>query len=551
MKTIKFSSCDVKGLQKQMVNGVFAVPKLQRAFVWNGKKAAKLLDSIYLNMPIGPITLWDTQKKNKNLLRHTSHVIPPFNEVNPAISFVLDGQQRLSVIHKAAIGGVQRIGRGKEVDFDRVVFRVTEGDRETRFAYRKPVAKQWISVCTVLAPKLKRKALCRDLTEGQMRRVNLCAERLSNYDIPLIRVECGELEEVREFFLRINSLGTPLATADRAFARASAFDLRQTAEETIAALPLGFQTISNEVLLQTRALLDGTNDVGEKSITAVVRDWDERVAAGEKTIQAFTKAWDLQTKSINRALDFLKVRFKVIDGGMLPSQYMVATLACFFHAHARQPNAQQVKELKRWFWGTALGQRYSGRGFRTNILADVEFFSRLANGHKIGFKLGELIDPADIVRTRYGQRSSIGDAISCLLVLRKPCYLQNGEEIQLEGYASAANRKHQHHIFPRYMLSRKGVPLKDSNSMANICYIAAEENSEFGAKAPSSYLLPYQSRRGFAKNMARHLIPCDEKSALWTREFPKGYREFLKQRTKLLCAEFTREVEGMKLFRNY
>ncbi len=53
MNRTTFKSVPVGRLYNYLDGGKFAVPKLQRAFVWNGNKAAKLLDSIYRGMPIG------------------------------------------------------------------------------------------------------------------------------------------------------------------------------------------------------------------------------------------------------------------------------------------------------------------------------------------------------------------------------------------------------------------------------------------------------------------------------------------------------------------
>lgn len=82
MNSPKFYTTKTKQLYTQLCEGKFAVPKLQRAFVWNGRKAAMLLDSIYQGMPIGSLTIWDTSKRNKNLLRHTLHILPPFKDHN-------------------------------------------------------------------------------------------------------------------------------------------------------------------------------------------------------------------------------------------------------------------------------------------------------------------------------------------------------------------------------------------------------------------------------------------------------------------------------------
>ncbi len=49
MEAPVFSAISVKQIYKYLAEGRYAVPKLQRAFVWSGLKAAKLLDSKHLS----------------------------------------------------------------------------------------------------------------------------------------------------------------------------------------------------------------------------------------------------------------------------------------------------------------------------------------------------------------------------------------------------------------------------------------------------------------------------------------------------------------------
>lgn len=44
--------------------------ELQREFVWDGKRAAALLDSISRGMPIGVVLIWQTKPQQYDLLRH-------------------------------------------------------------------------------------------------------------------------------------------------------------------------------------------------------------------------------------------------------------------------------------------------------------------------------------------------------------------------------------------------------------------------------------------------------------------------------------------------
>ncbi len=411
MQSPRFESHRIQKLHGLLGEGRFAVPKLQRAFVWNGLKAAKLMDSIYLGMPIGVLTLWDTSRKNRNLLRVTTKVLPPYREHNQRVWFIVDGQQRLSVIHRALAGGVVQNGRNKQVDFDRVVFRVTDGDEVTRFQYRKPVEKTWVPVVDVLASNWRNRL--NGLSNGQLNRALRCRKQLLGYKVPVIRVETEEIDEARELFLRINSAGTPLGAADRAFARASEFELREHAERAWEQLPSEFQGLTDEVLLQTRALIDHVDDVGADAMDKVAAEWDKRISADRRQLREFDKTWGRQQGATKRALDLLRSRFNVLGDGLLPSQYMVATLAVFFYHRPKQPAPDQMTQITRWFWGTAIGQRYSGRGYRQNILEDAKWFARLANGDNVAFKLGELVEPSELRRAGYGKRSSIADAFFC------------------------------------------------------------------------------------------------------------------------------------------
>jgi hypothetical protein len=373
VNSIAFRTITIEKLYRELDDGRFAVPKLQRAFVWNGPKAAKLLDSIWRGMPIGTVTIWDTSKNNKNMLRQTAQILPQFRDHNKRVLFVLDGQQRLSVIHQVSRGGERLNGRRQSVDFGRIVFRVTDGEDPPRFQYRKPAPGVWVPLPDVLAANWRRRL--NGLTRGQLNRVDRCRKRIRQYRVHLIQVESESLDEARDLFIRINSLGTPLAAADKAFARASQFDLRHKAEETLERLPIGFRNIRAETLLQTWALLDGVRDVGERALEEVTERWNREIERDPNSSRRFTVQWDKLQRAISRSIDCLHQQFQVMDDAMLPSEYMIATLAIFFSERDRPAAPNHLREIRKWFWATAVGQRYSGRGFRQNIPGDAGFFT--------------------------------------------------------------------------------------------------------------------------------------------------------------------------------
>jgi hypothetical protein len=542
----------IQRLHHKLRQRVFAVPKLQREFVWNGTRAAALLDSVYHSMPIGSILVWETKSSGYDLLRQNLNILPPFDTGNRTGWFLIDGQQRLSVLHEAFEGGERENSSGQAIDFGRLSFILNPDDAENgaepaRFAYRKPIVRQYTAVQDILATDWRRRL--RGYTKPLLKRIGECRRRLLDYKVPVMVVESDDLEEIREVFLRINSQGMKVSAADRAFARASTVDLRDMAHALRSGLNPEFNDLDFTMILQGFAFAagDGELDVGPRALEASINRWERRIQTDGKD-GPFYQAWKCYRTAVGKAVDYIHQRFGVSHSGLLPSQYMVATLSIFFNEHPAAPNAQQTTEIRKWFWATGVGLRYSGRGYRQNLAADVKFFQRLAGEGNAHFTFKDRVDRLDVVRAEYTQRSSLVNSFFCLLAKQKPCYLANGEPVPESVYASRANRKDRHHIFPRQLLAGYGFPHRDYNSICNICLIVAEENQQFGMKKPASYLADHSAKKHFARAMRSHLIPYQIGTGIWTKGVRKAYQQFRRERAKEICRAFG-DVAGMKLFR--
>jgi len=204
-------------LLRHVDSGRFAVPKLQREFVWDGPKAAKLLDSIVAEMPIGVVLVWETPKSLRLFLRQAYHVLPPFKAKNPKVWFLIDGQQRVSVLHHSKEGSVLKNARGSEIDFSRVVLALDPNEEGSRIRYRKPIEGQYESMRNVLHPQWRSRLS--HLGTRQRRRVEECRDKVLGYPIHMMFVD-GKLNQIRESFLRINTQGMKITTADAIFTRA-------------------------------------------------------------------------------------------------------------------------------------------------------------------------------------------------------------------------------------------------------------------------------------------------------------------------------------------
>jgi hypothetical protein len=551
MKPPRFELIRVQRLHRQLEDRVFAVPKVQREFVWNGTRAAALLDSIYRGMPIGSILVWETGRANCDLLRPSLNVLPHYDSSNENIRYIIDGQQRLSVLYQAFTGDRKENSNGRSIDFSRLCFRIDGKNGEDApawFTYRKPIVGQYISIADLLGHGWRRRL--RMLNNAQFRRVEQCRERVMNYRVPVIVVESADLDEVRETFIRVNTQGMRISAADRAFARASEIDLRDKAHDLRAALPGSFRELPYTSVLLGFTFIDPDreSDVGAKALERAVTRWERHIDGDPAARNQLLHQWGRYRTAFTKALDYLRANFSVLDIGFLPSTNMVATLAVFFYHHKAAPSSKRRSEICKWFWATGVGQRYSGRGYRQNILRDVEFFEKLVRTERTRFRFENLASPSDVQRTEYTQPAALARAFMCLLACQSPRYLNNGEPVPLEAAAARANRRDQHHVFPKALLNANRFFHRDYNSLCNICLVVAEENQVIGAKSPRTYLAPFRRKQFFARAMKSHLLPHTAESALWFRGVKRAFRQFRKQRLRLICKALEEEA-GIRLFR--
>jgi len=536
----------VRGLVEQQL---FAVPELQREFVWTSKKACDLLDSVYRRYPIGTLLVWKTGRRNENQLRSQLHILPQFNPANDEIWFLIDGQQRLSVLWNFVKGVASSVENadGRRVDFGKVYFDCRAKGAETLFLSRSRLSgeqeKRLVPVVDVLARNWRSRT--RQFGPRAQNRIQECRKLLLSYKVLFVFCETDDRSEVRETFVRVNSLGMKIGAADRAFARASKVKMRNHIRDLQARLKNGFGQVQRSTILQTTALALGSRDLGERAIDNMVA----RIEGSEKARGEFMKAWPRLREAFVTAADYMVTSLKVPNFGFLPSEPMLTVLALyFFHKGKSRPSKAAQKRLQYWFWATAVGARYTGRGYRPNLLADAEFAERLAE-YPSAKVVGVQKVPAHVFRTvDYSRPGPVSNAFFCLLRQHRPRYLEDGTEIPLGEISSRSNRSDKHHVFPKALLARQGIAPDRANSVLNICYLVARENQKVGSKAPRHYLdeLP-RSRSARSRGLRSHLLPTSNDSGLWSSHTRRGFKQFLEERDAILKRAFSLEA-GAQLF---
>lgn len=103
-------------LLSDIEKGEIKIPQFQRDFVWSVQKSAGLIDSIVKGYPIGTFIFWATKDRLRSVRNLGNVELPPAKE-GEVVSFVLDGQQRLTSIFATLKGLKVKRATGEQDDF--------------------------------------------------------------------------------------------------------------------------------------------------------------------------------------------------------------------------------------------------------------------------------------------------------------------------------------------------------------------------------------------------------------------------------------------------
>lgn len=468
---------------------------------------------------------------------------------------MIDGQQRLSVIYQAFAGDERQNDAGRAIDFGRLCFVVNPDwskDNVSRIVHRKPLDREFVPIKDILAADWKKKMPSQ--SKAFLLKITRCRNALRNYPVPIVTVKKASLKEIGEVFVRVNSQGMRITSVDKAIAMMGTVDVRAMAEQ----IRLKVRE-SDFSLTAIDPILMGFNLVSEKpsidspapKLDAMAQKWSKRLEHDAAELKRFKHQWARYSKAFLSAVDYIRQRFPVHAAEMLPSINMLSTLSVFFCQHAGQPDKFQAGEIRKWFWATGVGKRYSGGGYHKNIVSDSTFFQSLAEGKRRFFTFKDFVDPVlELQGEEYNSGSARTRAFFCLLAAHKPLYLDDGQPIPLDdNIAYIGNRKHRHHIFPQAQLRPHFHP-RFYNSLCNVCFLVSRDNQIVGSKLPRNYLAVYRDAGHalFNKVMKSHLIPFGEGSGVWQDSVKQGFKEFRARRLALICKAFESEA-GIKLFR--
>lgn len=547
----------------------FVLPSIQREFVWTESQIVKLFDSLLQGFPIGSMMYWraegDTvrrfqfydfvQNYHERDHRHNPKSATPRDEV----TVVIDGQQRLTSLYLGLLGSFARKtpwARKKNPDAYQVrklylnlATPLAPNEFGTRYDLRflsdrelEWGAKEtdWFPMGQILRFEPKD---VYSFVKGSDRKVESFAlDALSaahtaiigRPTLPYYLETAQDLDKVLDIFIRVNSLGTPLAKADLLMSIVTAhwqkYDAREAIHGVVDELNrLSGFNLDKDFVLKASLVLTGA-DVAFK-----VDNFNRQ------NIEGIENRWEDISESLRVTVELVS-RFGyngarlLTNNALIPIAYYVLNSGAMRSLLDSSRYGSDREAIRRWLALVILQQTFGGAtdsvlrwiresmnplsdGFPSNQIAN-----RLAReGRRLTFSDDEL---PSLLEYTYGDKYTFS-----ILSLLYPDL--------------ATPRPDVDHVFPQdhfgdHELRRFGIPESSwdqytgaCNRLANLQLLEGTTNQEKSAMPFSEWLK--QTYPDLAKRrdyMERNLIP----------DVNLGFENFLgfvQGREKLILARFS------------
>ena len=569
----------------ELVTGVSAgqirLPDLQRPFVWSNSKVRDLIDSMYRGYPVGELMFWENRDESHE------RVIGSNDKPQDATMQVIDGQQRLTSLYAVMKG----LPVWRE-DYTKERIRIAFNPISERFDVPTPVIEksgEWIAdIVTIFTDPFttrdayfsKLKDAGRELNPDDRRKIEVAINRvfdLTKYGFQVVQVKKSvSREEVADIFVRINSEGVSLKSADfiltwmsvfweegrsqlEQFARDSRFSavaLSQITGEKITWTPHNpYLTLTPGQLvrvvvgfgLRRGRLSDAYNRLrGRDPRTREINiEFMEAELAKLKTGQAQVLKrvhWDEFLKAVERS-GFRTAEMITSDNTVLYS-YILWLIGRVEHG----VSIDELREvMARWLFIAQLTGRYTNSP-ESQIQDDLARLEAIEGSDPKAFvnALEELLAaaappdwwtvtlPENLFTSSTISPSFVG-YIAALNILEAEALLST---LKVRDWINPARREikgiEKHHLFPKNYLKTKlkVTQTRRINQIANYALVEWSDNIEISDAAPSDYWPSYLKSKKIdadrlSAQMSWHALPDN-----WTS---MEFDEFLKARRALMA----------------
>jgi hypothetical protein len=574
-----------------------AIPELQRPFVWDSVKVRDLIDSLYKGYPVGYLITWQSvgaKLKGGQVAAHQQ--------------ILIDGQQRVTAL-RAAVAGLNVINKKyKEVRITIAFNPVTE-----QFATLTPVIRkdpQWIADISELFTTASTYGFIKkyleqnpDIDDGlAVQNIGRLTD-VKNAQIGIIALNDDlDVETVSEIFIRINSKGVPLSSADFAMSKIATYgergrNLRKLIDyfSHLAVAPHAFADIEqndvdfvhNEKYFKAISWLkDDSEDLYDPSYSDLIRvaglvGFDRGVVSA---IVSELSGRDPETRKVDEvripeAYDRLETallqivkkshfqRFVMLiqsSGFITPSMIRSQNALNFAYAlyiRLRQDSdlseGERNRIVKRWFVMSTLTARHSG-SFESTWEQDIRRIAQVGAANYLETLEKSILTDGfwEVALPGRLESSSITSPYYQVYLASQVATGKRGflsRTVTVSAMLKQAGDTH--HIFPKDYLQKNGYSDRaEYNQIANYALAETSVNIAISNKPPAAYMaeVAEQVKTGtlsigeitdsedLARNLSENAIPNG------LEQFTASdYPEFLRQRRVLMAADIRKYFEAL------
>ena len=492
---------DILDLVKRVESGEYALPEIQRKWVWKRADVCDLFESLYWGYPIGTIVLWFTEERPHTHPFSSQSTSAPF--WRPPL-FVLDGQQRLTALSRVLREEEPDIRFNVETEAFAVADAVIKND------------KKWIKINSVFQESwdedtyenLETSVGAKEIKKRLKHLENIVARR-----IPLQVLRDFDYQDVTEIFVRINSKGRHLSQADLSMA-ILAFKIpgMVTTELQNFRDELKKSGYSMDMSLILRCL------------TGVVTKQSGFRGLDKSEKESIEEGWEKTKRAVRDFLNLLRLGLSLDNWGWVRSKNAIVGPVAYL---AHQDRSQiDPEKLLRWFLLSSIWSRYSQQP-ETRMTQDIRTLTQEKDpfpilDQRIIQHSGRLmVSPDDLEKATVKSQFSLAAFLACYRF--PPLDWKTGLPVSDTNLGSVSSPE-LHHIFPRAIAIPKYGP-EIVDEVANLAFISRLTNQKIGKTPPSQYLVDVNPER-----LSEQFIPDDD--SLWDLS---KFEDFLKERRQRLA----------------
>ena len=492
-----YEGVKIRELVGRAVEHTWSIPEFQRGFVWKSTQVRDLLESLWLDYPIGSLLVWNSSGPVEEQHAHDAQ--------RPAL-WVVDGQQRtagLCILFGRkpywwpSVDEWNRTLTKYDIRFD---VNATEPPHfwVANAAIRKASRTRYIPVRELLvldtakekdqkslqelAKKVKYEGFCDGMDAMEVYSRLDRVRKIRDKDVVVITID-HELEDVVEVFSRLNSRGTRVTEADIYLGVVAARNPGWVRE---IFLPYLKDLADAGFAIDPNLLFRSMTGVGIKKVR--FREIPDSFWEPDR----IKPAWDRTSDAWKRLVARFK-EFGVLSSNPMPTQAALVPLVAMIDKYG---DDKEFSVAFYWFLQASRFGRYSGSGTTSldEDLRDIDASSSLREAISrllFRFPYEDPIVKDDFLRD-YGD-ARFGRFLLYLLVYRNHAkdWDAQGHRIGFEGATLLADFRPQwHHVFPRKYLEGR-TEEAHIDALANIAVVGPSINIRINATDPMSYVEKY------------------------------------------------------------